>query len=213
MVHRVVRGGVKLYGVIAEDGSIEKAIPFLIPRIVTGEDVEVECRRLNGKNDFIANFWRTAKEFQFKYPAMHKVLAICDADRESPDELEEFLTDKARDRLPGLPLPLVFHVIKKELETWWIADANTISVLAGVQVNFPGGNVEDSVQDAKEYLEQPLRQVKTPYTPTLAGLIAQHVNLDVVGSRCPGFVVFMRRVENGNAAPPERPYRRISLAR
>src|SRR5215813_4462675 len=97
---------------------------------------------MNGKPDFIANFWRVVKEFRFRYPAMHKVLAICDSDNDCVVTLAGELRARANHRLGALPFPLVFHVIKRELETWWIGEPAAISAVTGVAIPFPGGNVE-----------------------------------------------------------------------
>ena len=124
-----------LYGVIAEDGYILRAVRVLISRIVdVGNDVP-ECRVMNGKNDFLANFWRYVKEFQYRFPQIHKVMAVCDADDEPPEAVETLLASRANQRLGGLPFPLTFHVIKRELETWWIAEPQSIAAATGFQVS------------------------------------------------------------------------------
>jgi hypothetical protein len=83
------------YGLIAEDGAIEEAVPILMRRILETEGLLIERRRMNGKDDFVANFWKRVKEFQLRYPSIHKVLAVCDADRESADQLESTLRIRA----------------------------------------------------------------------------------------------------------------------
>ena len=98
------------YGLIAEDTFIMRSVPVLVSRLVDLEGDRVECRRMNGKPDFIANFWRVVKEFQFRYPAMHRVLAICDADSGCVVTLAEELRARATARLGALPFSLVFHV-------------------------------------------------------------------------------------------------------
>ena len=189
--------GVMLYGLIVEDGCLLRAIPTLLARLVgIGEDVP-ECRLMNGKPDFVANFWKFAREFQLRYPKMHKAIGVCDADTDSPSDLEGRLMERARARLQGLPFPLVIHVIKRELETWWIADPASIRTLTGVEMPFPGGNVEDSVNDPKGYVARYLGAHRRSYTPAVAEDAARHMDLGTVSSRCPGFVRFRARVENG----------------
>lgn len=188
-----------LYGVIAEDGYILKAVPVLISRIVNTGDDAPECRLMNGKDDFIANFWKWVKEFQFRYPQMHKVMAVCDADQESPDQVVAVLIDRARRRLAGLPFPLVFHVIKRELETWWVADPSSISAATGVNIPFAGGYVEDGVPQPKEYIVGYLAAQRIPYTRTVAEAAARNLDFETVASRCPSFVVFRQHVVNGEA--------------
>jgi hypothetical protein len=194
------------YGVIAEDGYILRAVPALLSRLVRVEGAHVECRQMNGKGDFCASFSRPVKEFQYRYPDMHKVFAICDGDEESPEELEAWLAARANEKLFGLPCPLVFHVIKKELETWWVADPRSVSVVTGVEVPYPGGNVEEDVSRPKEYMTGRLSRRKVPYTPAVAEEIAKSLDLEAVAARCPGFVLFRRKVEDGG---PERPGSRL----
>lgn len=186
-----------LYGVIAEDTFILRAVPVLISRLVDLAQQLPECRLMNGKSDFLANFWRHVKEFQHRYPHIHKVLAVCDADRESPVELLTLLTTRVQTRLPGLPFPLVFHVIMRELETWWVAEPQTISRVTGVNIPFPGGNVEEDIQDPKEYIVQRLSKAKRPYTRGDAEAVARQIDLATLANRCPGFAVFTAKVEDG----------------
>ncbi len=202
-----------LYGAVVEDGYLLRAVPVLVKRMVSVGQAEVECRVWNGKPDFMANFWRSVKEFQFKYPKMHKAIGVCDADQESPEELEARLTESAGRRLRNVPFPLMFHVIKRELETWWIVDPDSVSRATGVNIQFPGGNVEAAVLHPKEYLVRGLSQGEVPYTKSIAESLAQNLNFETVESRCPGFVAFKVKVENGGKAGSEagQRVRRIKL--
>lgn len=193
-----------LYGVIAEDTYILRAVPVLLSRLVNvGNDVP-ECRVWNGKADFVANFWRSVKEFQFWYPDMHKVIAVCDADTERPEEVEARLQATVQSKLPTLPFPLMFHVIKRELETWWVTDPNSVLAVTGVQIPFPGGNIEESVQHAKEHITRSLSTRKITYTREIAEETTRTLNFEVVAARCPGFVVFGHKVENGTSETRSR---------
>lgn len=187
-----------LYGLIAEDTFILRAIPVFVSRLVDLHGQHLECRLMNGKPDFLANVWRRVKEFQYRYPGMHKVLAVCDADRESPRDLLTLLTTKAQIRLGVLPFPLAFHVIKRELETWWVGESQAISSVTGVTIPFPGGNVEEDLLDPKEYIVQRLSPARTTYTRGDAEAIARQINLRILATRCPGFAAFTARVENGS---------------
>lgn len=190
-----------LYGLIAEDTYILKAVPVLVSRLVDLQGDPVECRLMNGKPDFIANFWRTVKEFQFRYPAMHKILAVCDADAECGNTLTAELDARARARLHGLPFPLIFHVIKRELETWWVAESHAISAVTGVAIPFPGGNVEQGVVDPKEYIVRRLAAAKRAYSHADTAAIAKNVHIQTLADRCPGFVTFARKAANGAEEP------------
>jgi len=95
----------------------------------------------------------------------------------------------------------VFHVIKRELETWWIGEPPAISSVTGVTIPFPGGNVEQGVLDPKAYIVRHLAAAKTLYTHGDAAAIAEVVDLTVLQSRCPGFVRFAQRAVNGAVAP------------
>ena len=183
-----------LYGLIAEDGSILKSVPILVSRLVDLQGEAIECRRMNGKSDFIANFWKILKEFRFRFPTIQKVLAVCDADSDCVVTLAELLRERARAHLGTFPFPLVLHVIKRELETWWIAEPSAISTVVGMTIPFPGGNVEQSVLDPKTFIVQRLAPAKRVYTPGDAAEIAQIIDLTVLRDRCPGFVRFERRV-------------------
>ena len=181
---------------IAEDTFILRSLPILISRLVDLEGDPVECRIMNGKPDFILNFWKRVKEFQFKYPAMHQVLAVCDADNDCVVTLADELRARAITRLGALPFPLVFHVIKQELETWWIAESAAISLVTSVAIPFPGGNVEQDVLDPKAYIVRRLAVTKGTYTYGDAAAAAAAIDLRTLKDRCPGFVRFARRVAN-----------------
>ena len=183
-----------LYGLIAEDGSILKSVPTLVSRLVDLQNEPIECRRMNGKSDFIANSWRVVKELRFRFPAIQKVLAICDADNDCVVTLATHLRERAEAHLGTLPFQLVFHVIKQELETWWLAEPSAISAVTGVVIPFPGGNVEQSVLDPKTYIVRRLAVAKRVYTPGDAAAIAGRIDLSVLRMRCPGFVRFERRL-------------------
>ena len=182
------------YGLIAEDTFIMRSVPVLVSRLVDLEGDRVECRRMNGKPDFIANFWRVVKEFQFRYPAMHRVLAICDADSGCVVTLAEELRARATARLGALPFSLVFHVIQQELETWWIGESAAISAVTGVVIPFQGGNVEQGVLDPKAYIVRRLADAKKAYTYGDAAAAAELIDLTVLQNRCPGFVRFAQRI-------------------
>ena len=178
---------------IAEDGAILKSVPILVSRCVDLRGEPMECRRMNGRPDFIANFWRVVKEFRSKFPTMQKVLAICDADRDCAATLAALLRERADARLGALPFQLVFHVIERELETWWVAEASAISAATGVVIPFPGGNVEQGVLDPKAYIGHRLAAARRIYLPSDAAATAELIDLNVLRQRCPGFVRFERR--------------------
>ena len=190
-----------LYGLIAEDGAIEKSIPVLLSRLVDLEGEPVECRRLNGKPDFIANFWKHVKEFQFRYPGIHKVLAVCDADGDSATTLTAELNAKVAARLGHLPFPLFFHVITRQLETWWVAESAAISTVTGVAIPSPRGNAEENLEDPRRYIIQRVAAAKKVYTPTDAEATARIVQLPTLRGRCPGFVEFEQKTQNGHDNP------------
>ena len=185
-----------LYGVVAEDEAILTTVRALVARTVDNAQ-PTECRRLNGKADFLANFWHYIKEFQYRFPAMHKALAVCDADNDDPIQLEADLAGRAVRHLPGLPFPLVFHVIRREVETWLLVDGEAITAATGVNIVVPGGNIESDLVDAKEYLSRQLNKQSVPYTPAVAQRIADRIDPATVAGRCPGFVAFTSRVRNG----------------
>jgi len=186
------------YGLVVEDQYLMRAGEILVKRIATkcGAEVEVLTRRMNGKGDFRARFYEPVRELWFRHPGLHKILAVCDADRDDPERLEAELRARAAIRVPGLPFALVFHVIRVELETWLVADDEAVSRATGARVPFPGGNIEASMPDPKGYLESRL-PTRVPYTPTIAAAIAETLNLDVLSQRCNGFSVFQERVKNG----------------
>ena len=88
----------------------------------------------------------------------------------------------------------LFHVIKQELETWWIGEAAAISAVTGVAIPFPGGNVEQDVLDPKAYIVRRLAGAKKAYTSNDAAAAAERIDLTVLQNRCPGFVRFAQRM-------------------
>jgi len=65
--------------------------------------------------------------------------------------------------------------------------------------------VEDGVLDPKEYLISRLSAAKIPYTRAVAEAAAQNLDFGTVTARCPGFVDFRRKVENGGAIASDSP--------
>ena len=186
-----------LYGLIAEDRKILSAGQVLIARISQETTARIEPRVLNGKPAFVADAWRVVKEFCHRFPDMHKILAVCDADHDDAEELEAALIGKILRRCGPIPMPLLCHVIKIELETWWMADVDTISRVVGGVIPYPGGNAE-TIRDPKEILIRRLRDAGCgPYTDAKARAFAEHLDFGVAEARAPGFGVFRQKVENG----------------
>ncbi|MGH7289244.1 MAG: DUF4276 family protein, partial [Myxococcota bacterium] len=86
------------------------------------------------------------------------------------------------------------HAVKREMETWLLADTAAISRVAGGGAVTPiGGQLEDQ-QHAKEALMKMLSRVAVPYTPAVCRNIAQEIDLSTLRGRCPSFASFERKV-------------------
>jgi hypothetical protein len=170
-------------GIIIEGVYDEKAFRRLIERTHTNTQVQVIARPCGGVSQLINKFPGYLKEFRYRGDVT-RALVVRDGDGKCFADLDRKLRQKIAGWAP-YPLQLDLFFVRKELETWFLADEKALSDLVGRQVS-PQHHPE-TVLHAKEELKRILSRGGKDYTPAVAEILAQSGNVDVLKSRCPSF--------------------------
>jgi len=128
---------------------------------------------------------------------VEKALVIRDADCKDPAEIEAKMQKSAEGRRFSFPAGVSFHVVKQEMETWLLADADAINRVAESRCKRPIARVLDrleELQDAKGKLMATLSQSGLNYTAAVCREIAKEIDLAKLRTRCPSFQAFEQKV-------------------
>ena len=125
-------------------------------------------------------------------------IIIRDADGKDPEEVEARMRAKVHGRHYPFRLGVRFHAVCQAMDAWLLADVKAIN--AAVQGK--GGNCvtkshddPDGLLKPKEWLRKLLEDHKVGYTAAVCGVIAQELDLEVLGQKCPRFRVFADLVD------------------
>jgi len=110
---------------------------------------------------------------------LDKVFVIVDANGEDPQEREDSLSQKIRNRTYPFGEPKLY-AIKRQSETWLIADASAVNTAAGAHVTPPIAEPE-TFKDPKRYLIQRLRNSGQEFTRQFVRDAASHLDIEVLG--------------------------------
>jgi Domain of unknown function (DUF4276) len=171
-------------GLIVEDESDEVALSVLVRKC--RNDVSLKTRKCRGT--VLGKFRGLVTELYRRYTP-EKTLIVCDADGKDPSHILRSFKDRGLD---SFQFPVSLIVIVQELEAWLIADPDALQGITRVRKDFKH---PEKVRDPKREL---LRLLPTgmAYTPQTAARIAEAVNLNLLGERCPRFELF-RKAING----------------
>jgi hypothetical protein len=174
------------------EGTYDTAIfTELLPR-VCGADIEIASPiEANGSGRLMKRFPVWLKRFEHITPAgpVDRALVIRDANGRNPGEVEAEMLAKIAPRYYSFPEGVRVHAVRRQVETWLLADEHAIATVAGKKVSMVRGILEE-VQDAKGLLQRVLDAVGLPYLAPIAGAIAREINLTTLRYRCPGFIQF-----------------------
>jgi hypothetical protein len=129
-----------------------------------------------------------------------KAIAIRDTDGKNPVDVEADMLKRISGQTFFFPRGLVCHATHCEMETWLLADVESINRAAKIllpmtrkTVTRPAGSPE-SIVNAKERLQDLLSEVGLLYDAATCALIAQEINLTVLRACCPSFRRFEPKV-------------------
>lgn len=186
-------------GIIVEGTTDTPVFEELIPKIEP-QVARVVIRPALNKSRLLAVFPELLWDFQFVEPGgpADKVLVIRDSNSDDPGEVEKAM----RQRLEGRRYPpfrrgLEFHAIRRETETWLLADVEAINRVAvangGLRVDAIPGPLEQ-IPNAKERFGRLLARAGLPRVPEIVRQITREADLAEIRLQCPGFREFETKV-------------------
>jgi hypothetical protein len=182
------------YGLIVEGEYDAAALTELIRRCAAG-NIQVIPRQCAQKGSLMKKFPAYLQELHWanQGQAVDKALVIRDADGKNPGELVARMGTSIVSR--SYLFPVKFVVIVQELETWLLADHDTLSQVARKRISEIRGTLE-LIVDPKRRLQSILSEAGIAYTAEVARKIAAAANLERIEYRCPTFRTFRQAIDN-----------------
>jgi hypothetical protein len=203
------------YGLIVEGPYDVAIIPELIPRILA-RDVPIISRPCFGKDNLNKNVLAFLRDLQDKMKARRvqetalrnlqdetevwryqKALVIRDSGGKDPGKIEAELTRKVHEWRWEFSHGVHVCVVRREVETWLLADAAAVNAIAQKKGGRAVANVQGRLEEIvhpKERFKRLLSEAKLDYTEPVCSEIARLLNLEVLEHRCPSFLTFQQRV-------------------
>ena len=175
-------------GLIVEGEYDEAVIPVFVKRCRHG--VNVVTRKCRGS--VVGRFAGIVTELD-RASRIEKILVISDADGQNPIRIVSAITNRIADSYRYVVTPLV---IVEMLEAWLIAGPAALKSVLGTGRSFPR---PEGIRDPKSELRR-LFSRATAYTPEVAQRIAERIDLNVLGQRCPRFATFREAVVGATRA-------------
>ena len=186
------------YGLIVEGPYDQAMYEALIPRICE-RDLSFKTLLCEGKDGLMKNcpdFLRILEKVLLGRP-VDKALVIRDSDRKEPLAIRTRMEGKIDERGYAFPRGVKLCVVRREMETWLLADAQAINIVAqnrgGRQIQEVQETLEE-IHDPKAKLRSVLSEAKLPYTEPVCAEIASHLRIDHLEHRCPSFWTFRQNV-------------------
>jgi hypothetical protein len=186
------------YGLIVEGPYDEAFYGSLIPRM-SNANQPIVTRPCGGVANLMKQFpalLRDLEHFLAGRP-VDKALVIRDSKGPDAETPRRKMAEKVTGRMYNFPRGIHLCVVRREMETWLLADTDAINAVAasrgGRQVADVTGILED-VQDPKGMLRSLLSQAGIDYTPAVCAEIASKLSMERFEYRCPSFHVFKQSV-------------------
>ena len=186
------------YGLIVE-GPYDKAMyEALIPRICE-RNVCFKTRSCGGVGRLMKSFHGLLRDLEHvvRGGPVDKALVIRDSDGKEPLAIRTRMEGKIDERGYAFPRGVKLCVVRREMETWLLADAQAINIVAqnrgGRQIQEVQETLEE-IHDPKAKLRSVLSEAKLPYTEPVCAEIASHLRIDHLEYRCPSFRTFRQDV-------------------
>ncbi len=172
--------------------------PELISRILS-RDVAVIPRTCYGKDNLKKNLLTFLRDLQagMQGRAVEKALVIRDSGGKDPKIIEAELTQKANERRWAFSHGVHVCIIRREVETWLLADGAAINAVARLREGREVAEVQGTLEDfeyPKEKLKELLSKAKLDYTQEVCTEIARLLSLETLRYRSPSFCAFEQRV-------------------
>jgi hypothetical protein len=176
------------FGIVAEgsEDSDVKIISELVKKILNNNPSFI-LRPGRSKHNVIEKFSGWLEDF--RYRNVDKALIIIDEDMSCRKNLIGKLYKKIRDR--KYRFPVKFHIIRREIETWLLADEKALSKILGTNISRVNETLEE-IQDPKTKLKIILSKAQKNYTGETLRKIAEATDIESISSKCPGFRRFQR---------------------
>jgi hypothetical protein len=143
------------------------------------------------------HFLLQALEHVWQGGPVDKALVIRDADDKDPSAIETEMERRTQRMEYVFPRGVKLCVVRREMETWLLADAQAINIVAqnrgGRQIQEVQETLED-IHDPKERLTSLLSRAGLDYTDQVCAEIASHLRIDHLEYRCPSFRTFKQNV-------------------
>lgn len=128
---------------------------------------------------------------------VEKALVIRDSGGKDPKIVEAELIRKVQERSWGFSYGVHVCIVRRELETWLLADVAAVNVVAEKRGGRAVAEVQATLEEIecpKERLRQLLSGARLECTEKVCAEIARSLSLDTLSYRCPSFRVFKRQV-------------------
>lgn len=179
-------------GLIVEGPYDTSVFSEIIPRIHGGEAQISRVIETGGSGRLMARIpgYVKAMEFANGGGPVDRVIVIRDSNAKGPAKVEGDMHAKLAGRHYPFPRGITLHAVRRETETWLLADAAAISLVAGEREAPETRDPLEEIQDAKASLREVLRRVGLPYTPGVCAEIARAFDIETLRRRCPNFRAF-----------------------
>jgi hypothetical protein len=186
------------YGLIVEGPYDKRFYEALIPRICNA-DLRIVTRPCDGVANLIKQFPALLGDFEhvLNGQPVDKALVIRDANGIDIEASRKKMEDKIKGRTYSFPQGVQFCVVRREMETWLLADGSAINAVAvargGREVSEVQGSPED-IHDPKRALRSLLSEAGIECTAPVCAEIASKLNIQTLEYRCPSFRIFKQSV-------------------
>ena len=161
--------------------------------------MEIIPRLARGVSDLMKHFPNFLRDLEYikQGRPVDKALVIRDSGRRDPASVEQEMADRIEGSTFSFSNGIQFHAVRKEMETWLLADVEAINSVAlsrgGRRVTPIQETLEDIV-DPKERLIRLLSAAGLPYDFGVCREIARQANVETLRYRCPSFRSFEQKV-------------------
>jgi Domain of unknown function (DUF4276) len=191
------RSGVPSFGLVVEGEYDVAVFGELVRRICPAATI---ARAIHaGGSPLMKKFPVYLKALQYVTPEgpVGRALVIRDSNGKDPQEVERVMQSRIAGYTYNFPHGFALHAVRQETETWLLADAHAISVIADGRPVAPVGGELEALTDPKERLHKVLSDAGLNATPATYARITRELDLDVLRARCPGFLIFEQKVLPG----------------
>lgn len=186
------------YGLIVEGPYDESVLSELVRRIIS-PNLRVIALPCGGVSKLLTKFpgYLVYLEHAWNDKPVDKAFVIRDWSGPDLASAEREMAQKIEGRRFSFPHTVQFCAVRQEMETWLLADAEAINIVAdsreGRHVSPVQGELEE-ISDPKARLVDLLSDAKLPYDAKVCGEIAQRTSLDRLRYRCASFRSFEEKV-------------------